>query len=150
MHKFLIVTADDFGLDVAVNEAVQQSHVNGILTAASLMVAAPAAAQAVEVARSLPGLRVGLHVVLADGSSILPRRLIPDLVDANGRFATGMLLNSLRFVASLRAWQNSHSTPRSPSNPRMILTTSSPLRVVGRTLRLVGLGRGPRGRWPWP
>lgn len=100
MRKFLIVTADDFGLDVAVNEAVQQSHVNGILTAASLMVAAPAAAQAVEVARSLPGLRVGLHVVLADGSSILPKRLIPDLVDASGRFATGMLLNSLRFVAS--------------------------------------------------
>jgi len=39
----LIVTADDFGRDIAVNEAVEQAHSDGILTAASLMVGAPAA-----------------------------------------------------------------------------------------------------------
>ena len=43
MQKFLIVTADDFGLHEAVNQAVEQASVAGVLTAASLMVAAPAA-----------------------------------------------------------------------------------------------------------
>jgi chitin disaccharide deacetylase len=99
-RKFLIVTADDFGLDAAVNEAVTQATLNGILTAASLMVAAPAAEDAVRLASSLPTLRVGLHLVLADGCSVLPPRLIPDLVDANGRFAEGMLRPSLRFAMS--------------------------------------------------
>jgi hopanoid biosynthesis associated protein HpnK len=98
--KFLIVTADDFGLDAAVNEAVRQASLDGILTAASLMVAAPAAADAVKLARELPALRVGLHIVLADGEPVLPRRLIPDLLDSNGRFADGMLVNSLKFAIS--------------------------------------------------
>ena len=44
--KRLIVTADDFGLAVPVNEAVEEAHRRGILTAASLMVGAPAAADA--------------------------------------------------------------------------------------------------------
>jgi hopanoid biosynthesis associated protein HpnK len=99
--KFLVVTADDFGLDAAVNEAVRRAALNGILTAASLMVAAPAALQAVRIAKTIPQLRVGLHVVLADGRPTLPPRFIPDLLDtATGRFPAGMLRNSLRFVTS--------------------------------------------------
>ena len=100
--KFLIVTSDDFGLDPAVNEAVRQANLNGILTAASLMVAGPAAAEAATLAATLPTLRVGLHLVLADGRSVLPVRLIPDLVDSDGRFAEGMLGPSLRFAISSR------------------------------------------------
>ncbi|NWP61353.1 ChbG/HpnK family deacetylase, partial [Escherichia coli] len=53
----LVVTADDFGLSREVNEAVEQAHREGILTAASLMVSAPAAADAVARARRMPGLR---------------------------------------------------------------------------------------------
>jgi len=99
-RKFLIVTADDFGLDAAVNEAVRQATLNGILTAASLMVAAPAAEDAVQLAMTLPTLRVGLHLVLADGRSVLPQRLIPALVDANDRFPARMLPSSIRFATS--------------------------------------------------
>jgi hopanoid biosynthesis associated protein HpnK len=67
----LIVTADDFGLHDSVNEAVELAHRAGTLNAASLMVGAPAATDAVRRARQLPGLRVGLHLVLADGWSLL-------------------------------------------------------------------------------
>src|SRR5262245_26273664 len=67
----LIVTADDFGLHEAVNDAVERAHRDGVLTAASLMVGAPAAADAIDRARRLPSLRVGLHVVLADGPAVL-------------------------------------------------------------------------------
>jgi hopanoid biosynthesis associated protein HpnK len=98
-EKFLIVTADDFGLHEAVNEAVERASHAGVLTAASLMVAAPAAADAVRRARSLPHLRVGLHVVLADGRSILPPDRIPGLADRNGYMNSRMFVNGVRFFA---------------------------------------------------
>jgi len=93
----LIVTADDFGLHPSVNAAVARAHRDGILTAASLMVGAPAASDAIALAHALPGLRVGLHLVLADGSSVLPPRAIPDLVDAQGRFGTRLARDGVRF-----------------------------------------------------
>src|SRR5450432_1049632 len=99
MQKFLIVTADDFGLHEAVNEAVEQASRSGVLTAARLMVAAPAADDAVRRARHLPNLRIGLHLVLADGRAALAPRLIPDLVDPDGRMNSRMFHNSLRFFA---------------------------------------------------
>jgi chitin disaccharide deacetylase len=86
----LIVTADDFGASREVNDAVEETHRNGILTAASLMVAAPAAADAVARAKNMPRLRVGLHLVLVDGRPILPAASVPDLVDAAGNFRNDM------------------------------------------------------------
>jgi hopanoid biosynthesis associated protein HpnK len=100
MQKFLIVTADDFGLHEAVNEAVEQASVAGVLTAASLMVAAPAAADAIRRAHALPRLRVGLHLVLADGSAMLTPDLIPGLADRAGRMNSRMFVNGVRFFAS--------------------------------------------------
>jgi hopanoid biosynthesis associated protein HpnK len=88
--KNLIVTADDFGAAVQVNEAVERAHQDGILTAASLMVSGNAAADAVTRARNLPKLRVGLHLVLVEGRPVLPVRSVPDLVDAKGFFRTDM------------------------------------------------------------
>lgn len=88
--KQLIVTSDDFGAAVEVNEAVETAHRQGILTAASLMVAAPAAADAVARAKTMPGLGVGLHLVLVEGTPMLAPENLPDLVDASGRFRTDM------------------------------------------------------------
>jgi len=82
----LIVTADDFGLAREVNEAVEAAHRGGILTAASLMVGAAAAGEAVAIARRLPSLRVGLHLVLLEDRPALPPSAVPDLVDAEGNF----------------------------------------------------------------
>ena len=97
--KRLIVTADDFGRDPAVNEAVEEAHRRGILTSASLMVAAPHAADAVARARRLAGLAVGLHLVLVDGQAALPPAEIPDLVRGDGEFDRNMLRASLRYFA---------------------------------------------------
>jgi hopanoid biosynthesis associated protein HpnK len=93
----LIVCADDFGRDVAINEAVEQAHRDGILTCASLMVAAPAAADAVARARRLSGLRVGLHLVLIDGRAVLPPGEIAGLVDPGGHFTDSQLGAGLRY-----------------------------------------------------
>ncbi len=84
--RALIVTADDFGLTHGVNEAVSRAATSGILTTASLMVSGPAAADAVERARKLPSLAVGLHLVVIEGAPTLPPETIPDLVNASGRF----------------------------------------------------------------
>jgi hopanoid biosynthesis associated protein HpnK len=93
----LIVTADDFGLHPAVNHAVERGFREGVLRAASLMVTAPAVADAVARAKRLPGLAVGLHLVLADGLSALPPSQIPELVDARGRFGDDMVRDGFRF-----------------------------------------------------
>ncbi len=93
----LIINADDFGLDVAVNAAVERAHVEGVLTTASLMVGAPAREDAVERAKRLPKLGVGLHLVLADGPAVSCPEKIPDLVGADGRFGDHMARDGFRF-----------------------------------------------------
>jgi len=93
----IVFNADDFGLDVAVNEAVESAFRDGLLTSTSLMVSAPAAADAVARARRLPGLGVGLHLTLVDGVPTLPAKAVPDLVDAQGRFAADLWRRGFRY-----------------------------------------------------
>jgi chitin disaccharide deacetylase len=100
--KRLIVTADDFGAAREVNEAVEAAHRGGVLTAASLMVSAPAAADAIARARRMPSLRVGLHVVLVEGRPTLPVSAVGHLVDANGRFRTDLLAYGAAIAVSAR------------------------------------------------
>jgi len=80
-----------------VNQAVARAHREGVLTGTSLMVAAPAAADAIERARRLPSLKVGLHVVLVDGTPVLRRDQVPDLVGPDGRFRDDMAATGFRF-----------------------------------------------------
>jgi len=96
----LIVTADDFGAAVEVNEAVERGHREGILTAASLMVSGAAATDAVERAKAMPGLGVGLHVVLADGRPVLPPEQVPALVGPDGRFHDSMIRTAVTIAVS--------------------------------------------------
>ena len=97
--KRLIVTADDFGAAVAVNDAVEQAHRGGLLTAASLMVTGDAAGDAVERARRIPSLGVGLHVVLVEGRPALPPEQLPDLVESSGQFRTDMVRTAIDIFA---------------------------------------------------
>lgn len=79
--RALIVTADDFGLSLAVNEAVEEAHRKGVLTSASLVVTGEAAADAVKRAKKMPKLGVGLHLALLDAPSALKAAEIPDLIE---------------------------------------------------------------------
>lgn len=91
------LTADDFGLSEAVNEAVEQAHRDGVLTSASLMVAGPAADDAIARAHRLPNLKIGLHLVVIEGPAILPPAQIPALVDTTGWFPSDQLRLGLRY-----------------------------------------------------
>jgi hopanoid biosynthesis associated protein HpnK len=55
------------------------------------MVGAPAVEDAIERARLMPRLRVGLHLVLVEGRPVLSPQRLPDLVDASGRFRSDMV-----------------------------------------------------------
>lgn len=94
----IIVTADDFGRSSVINAAIMRAHREGILTAASLMVAGDAWEEAVELARATPSLAVGLHLVVSGGRAVLPPARIPHLVDADGRFPDDPLRLGLRYA----------------------------------------------------
>lgn len=93
-------SADDFGLTESVNEAVERANREGCLTQASLMVAAPAAADAVRRAKALPGLNVGLHLVLVDGDSLLGHARLPHITGPDGRFSTNQASLGVRYFFS--------------------------------------------------
>ena len=95
--KTVTFSADDFGLTLAVNEGIERAHRDGVLQAASLMVAGPAAADAVRIARANPSLRVGLHLVVIEGPAALPHAAIPDLVDEAGQFPSDQLKLGLNY-----------------------------------------------------
>jgi hopanoid biosynthesis associated protein HpnK len=84
----VIVSADDFGLSEAVNEGVERAHREGLLGSCSLMVAGDAAGDAVRRAKAMPGLRVGLHLVVIEGAAVLSGS---DLVDGRGWFPSDQL-----------------------------------------------------------
>jgi hopanoid biosynthesis associated protein HpnK len=102
-RKRLIVTADDFGLSESVNEGVERAHRNGVLTSASLMVAGPAAADAVRRAKAMPALRVGLHLVAIEGPAVLPPSRIPNLVDAKRWFPSDQFRLGVEYAVNSAA-----------------------------------------------
>jgi hopanoid biosynthesis associated protein HpnK len=95
------VTGDDFGLAIPVNEAIGSAHKEGILTTASLMVGAAAAEDAVARARTMPSLKVGLHVVVVCGRPVLRPDQIPDLVGPDGLLRTELVRAGLSFFFRL-------------------------------------------------
>lgn len=77
----LIINADDFGLTGGVNRAVVEAHEHGVVTSTTLMACGMEFDQAVRLSNSDPGLNVGCHVVLVDGSPVLSAAKVPSLVE---------------------------------------------------------------------
>jgi hopanoid biosynthesis associated protein HpnK len=89
MTRQLIITADDFGMSLDVNEAVEEAHRKGVLTCASLVVTGQAATDAVSRARRMPSLGVGLHLALLSAPPALDPAEVPALLDRDGRWLGG-------------------------------------------------------------
>ena len=83
--RLLVINADDLGYAPGVNRGILEAHAAGTVTSTSIMVNAPAFAEAVElVRRDAPRLGVGLHLDLVGGA---PLANVPSLVDpTTGRF----------------------------------------------------------------
>jgi predicted glycoside hydrolase/deacetylase ChbG (UPF0249 family) len=78
--KRLIVNADDFGLTQGVNRAVVACHERGIVSSATLMATGACFDEAVALAKTMPDLSVGCHVVLVDGEPLLPASEVRSLL----------------------------------------------------------------------
>jgi hopanoid biosynthesis associated protein HpnK len=85
----LIVNADDFGFTSGVNRAIAEAHAQGIVTSSTLMANGRAFREAVQLAKSLPGLGIGCHVVLIDGEPVLDASSLTTLT-ASQRFRDGL------------------------------------------------------------
>lgn len=94
--KHLIVTADDFGRSPEINAAIERAHRAGFVTQASIMVNEPAAAEAAEIARRNPALRVGLHLTLCAGRAAE----VSALTNESGNFPASPALAGLRYAFS--------------------------------------------------
>ena len=79
----LIVNADDFGFTAGVNRAIVEAHTHGIVTSSTLMANGRAFEDAVRLARTVPRLSVGCHVVLIDGAPVLDAELLPSITSAS-------------------------------------------------------------------
>jgi len=87
--KNLIVNADDLGWTEGVNRGIVEAFRHGIVTSASLLANGAAFAGGVKTARSAPGLGVGVHLNLSDGSPVADRESVMSLLNDDGEFAGG-------------------------------------------------------------
>jgi chitin disaccharide deacetylase len=89
----LIVNADDFGFTAGVNRAIVEAHTRGIVTSSTLMANGRAFDDAVRLAKTIPRLGVGCHVVLIDGEPVLDATQLPSITCATAegaRFRDGL------------------------------------------------------------
>jgi hopanoid biosynthesis associated protein HpnK len=98
MPSRLIINADDFGLTPGINRSIAELHRAGVLTSATLMATGPAFEDAIAIARSLPSLGIGCHIVLTDGVPASPPETIPSLLGPDGKTFRPSLMN---FVQAL-------------------------------------------------
>lgn len=101
--KAIILNADDFGASAQVNAAILRAHQEGVLTSASLMVGGAAWEEAVQIARANPRLGVGLHLVVTQECTILPREEVPRITDAQGHLDSNLFRANFRYTFSRNA-----------------------------------------------
>ena len=82
--KYLIINADDFGLDETVNIGIIQGHTAGAITSTSIMPSGKAFAHAITLAAANPQLGIGVHLTLVGEKPVCNPKIVPSLVDEDG------------------------------------------------------------------
>lgn len=85
--RYLLVTADDFGIGVETSRGILDLAARGVVTSTVLLVNSPFAEASVRLWKSLGGpVELGWHPCLTLDAPVLPPGRVPTLVDADGRF----------------------------------------------------------------
>lgn len=82
----LIVNADELGWTEGVSEGIAEVHRQGIVTSTTMVANGHAFEHAVELARSVPNLAIGVHLNATYGTPVLPEVRVFSLVDEDGLF----------------------------------------------------------------
>lgn len=72
------------------NRAIVEAHSRGVVTSSTLMANGPAFEQAAQLAKTVPKLSIGCHVLLIDGRPVLEADQIPSLTKG-ARFRDGLM-----------------------------------------------------------
>jgi hopanoid biosynthesis associated protein HpnK len=120
----LIINADDFGFTSGVNRAIVKAHTQGVVTSATLMANSPAFAEAQQLAKGLPRLSIGCHVVLIDGEPVLPFETIPSFTQF-GRFRGSLKTFAARAITGQISAKE--LTAEATAQIRKIQTTGIPV-----------------------
>ena len=85
--KYLIITADDYGMSRAVNDAIEYGMSAGIITSTNVMTNMPLYEEAKDLKNKFPDVSVGLHWTLSGaGKPVSPVHQVPTLVNEKGDF----------------------------------------------------------------
>lgn len=85
--RYLVVTADDYGIGPETSRAIRELAGRGTITASVLLVNSPHAEEAVRAWRqSCASLELGWHPCLTLDRPVAPPRQVPSLVGPDGRF----------------------------------------------------------------
>ena len=84
--KYLIVTADDFGLRSHINNGIIKAACEGIVRNVSLMANGEAFNEAVKLLEITSKISAGVHLSLVGGSPVLPQSEVGSIVQKNGSF----------------------------------------------------------------
>jgi len=98
----LIVNADDFGFTSGVNRAIIEAHTKGVVTSSTLMATGKAFEEAVSLAKGVPKLSIGCHVVLIDGEPVTAPQEISSLTRSQ-EFRDGLMSFALRALTGRMA-----------------------------------------------
>jgi predicted glycoside hydrolase/deacetylase ChbG (UPF0249 family) len=90
--KTLIINADDLGAAEGTVEAITSLYEKGLVTSTTALVNLPDWPRAATYLKKHPNLGAGVHLVMNDGSPILPADRVRSLVDRQGRFYDGNAL----------------------------------------------------------
>jgi predicted glycoside hydrolase/deacetylase ChbG (UPF0249 family) len=86
LARYLIINADDLGLDPGVNRGVAEAAERGVVSSASVMANLPASAEALAWARRTDAAGIGVHLNLTVGRPLCGAPAVPSLVSSSGEF----------------------------------------------------------------
>lgn len=103
--KELIITADDYGMALSVNRAIEEGTECGIITSTNVMTNMAHCSQAASLRGRFPNLSLGIHWTLTAGRPISHPSAVSTLVDDQGEFYTHSTFRK-RFRAGLILYQD--------------------------------------------
>lgn len=95
MKTYLIVNADDLGLNLEVNEGIIKGFKNGIVTSASLLVNREGFSDALKKIKENPGLDIGLHLNIFRGGPVSSLKF---MVKKDGNMIGNILLFIFKII----------------------------------------------------
>ncbi len=83
-EKYLVVNADDFGIDTRINSGIAHACRAGIVRSVSVVAGGQKFNEALDLIKDLPGIGVGVHLCLVAEKPVLPSVNLPSLVGKDG------------------------------------------------------------------